>query len=695
MKNFRRSVVRALVLTIPTLVCAQLSIRTPQPPPTEVRMVVDTLHGVVIEDPYRWLEDQNSPETRRWIEAQSAFTDSLLAQVPGREGFRSRLGELLKVDVVGSPIERGGRFFFSKRSKDADLSVICMRQGIDGTDEVLLDPHPLSADHRTSVGLVSLTRDGTMLAYAIRKGGEDEVEVRLYDVEGRKDLPTRFDRARYLGFSILPDKSGIYYGLQTSDGPRLYYHSMATGKDSLVLGEGLHRGKWIGSSLSDDGQTLLVTTGEGSTPKKTEILVMDLRAGGRARTVVDDIDARFSATVAGQALLIQTNWDAPNGRIFRAPLADPSREHWTEIVPQSSGVMVGFSVAGGKLFVSTLDSVRSRVTQYDLNGNRERELSFPSLGTISGVQGSWSGTRAFFSFSSYHIPPTTYLLDVASGATREWSRLNVPIQSEAFEVKQVWYPSRDGTKVPMFLLTRRGLSLDGTNPVYLTGYGGFAASQTPGYSATAVALAERGFVYAVANLRGGSEFGEGWHQAGMLGSKQNVFDDFIGAAEYLIASGYTRPSRLAIAGGSNGGLLVGAAMTQRPDLFGAVVCSYPLLDMIRYHLFLVARYWVPEYGSSDDPAQFAVLLAYSPYQRVKDGTPYPPVLFVTGDADTRVAPLHARKMAARVQAASSSGRPILLKYDTRSGHSGGAPVTKQIDDATDILAFLFWQLEVQ
>ena len=320
-----------------------------------------------------------------------------------------------------------------------------MRQGIDGTDEVLLDPHPLSADHRTSIGLVSLTRDGTMLAYAIRKGGEDEVEVRLYDVEGRKDLPTRFDRARYLGFSILPDKSGIYYGLQTSDGPRLYYHSMATGKDSLVLGEGLHLGQWIGSSLSDDGHALLVTTGEGSTPKATKIFVMDLQAGGPAKTVVDDIDARFSAAFAGQHLLIQTNWEAPNGRIFRASLAEPLREHWTEIVPQSSGVIVGSSVAGGKLFVSTLDSVRSRVVQYDLDGKRERELSFPSLGTVSGVQGNWDSDRAFFSFSSYHIPPTTYLLDVRSGATREWSRLSAPVHSEAFEVKQVWFASRDGT----------------------------------------------------------------------------------------------------------------------------------------------------------------------------------------------------------------------------------------------------------
>ena len=345
--------------------------------------------------------------------------------------------------------------------------------------------------------------------------------------------------------------------------------------------------------------------------------------------------------------------------------------------------------------MGTLEDVRSRVRQYDLEGHEEHELSFPAIGTVSGVRGNWDSKVAFFTFSSYHIPPTTYLLDIPSGTTREWSRIDAPVDSDAFVVQQVWYASKDGTKIPMFLVHKRDIALDGTNPVYLTGYGGFMIAQTPGYSASAVVLAEHGFVYAVANLRGGGEFGEQWHRAGMLESKQNVFDDFIAASEWLVDNRYTRPARLAIAGGSNGGLLVGAAMTQRPDLFGAVICSYPLLDMVRYHQFLVARFWVPEYGSSDDASQFAVLHAYSPYHRVKSGTAYPAVLFITGDADTRVAPLHARKMAALVQAASSSDRPVLLKYDTKSGHSGGTPVSKQIDDLTDTMAFLFWQLGVE
>jgi prolyl oligopeptidase len=668
---------------------------TPAPPLTAAKPVIDTLHGIVLEDPYRWLEDQESPETRRWITLQNAYAESLLTHVPGREAIRSRLAELMTVDITGIPVERGGRFFFSRRLKTEDLFVICMRQGIDGTDEVLLDPHPLSTDHRTSIGLMTLTDDGSLLAYSVRTGGEDEVEVHLFDVNERKELPIVFPRARYAGFSILPDRSGIYYGLYTPEGPRLYYHAMGTPfeQDVLVMGKDMRPGQWISSWLSEDGRILAITTGEGSAPTKTELYLKDLEADGPITVVVNDIDARFSMTFAGGDLVIQTDWDAPNGRVFRTPLTQPGQDSWKEIIPESEGVIRGLSVAGGKLFVSTLENVLSQVRQYTLDGKLERELSFPSIGTVSGVRGNWTSDIAFYSFSSYHIPSTTYLFNVQTRTSRTWSRTEVPVESDAFVLTQVWYQSKDGTRIPMFLLHAKGLAMDGANPVYLTGYGGFNLAQTPGYSAAAVALAERGFVYAVPNLRGGGEFGERWHRAGMLALKQNVFDDFLGAAEWLIQKGYTRSSRLAIGGGSNGGLLVGAAMTQRPELFRAVVCSYPLLDMVRYHQFLVARFWVPEYGSSEDPDQFTFLHTYSPYHRVKSGTPYPAVLFITGDADTRVAPLHARKMAALVQAATSSDRPVLLKYDTKAGHSGGTPVSKQIDDLTDTMSFLLWQLE--
>ena len=333
MKSHRSVMLSAFVLIVTTFLRAQNVLPTTPPPPTAARTVIDTLHGVVLEDPYRWLEDQDSPETRRWIEAQNAYTESLLQQVPGREAVRARLSDLMKVDVLGTPIERNGRYFFSKRMKDQDLFIVCMRQGIDGPDEVLLDPHPLSEDHRTSIGLMSLTQDGTLLAYSVRKGGEDEVEVHLYDVDRRRDLSTVFPRARYAGFSILPDRSGIYYGLQTPDGPRLYWHRMGTAfmDDELILGEGFRSGQWIGSFLSDDGRYLAITTGEGSAPKKTELYLKNLREGGPTRVVVDDLDARFSMTFAGDDVLIQTNWDAPNGRIYRAPLADPGRDHWKDV----------------------------------------------------------------------------------------------------------------------------------------------------------------------------------------------------------------------------------------------------------------------------------------------------------------------------------------------------------------------------
>jgi prolyl oligopeptidase len=373
----------------------------------------------------------------------------------------------------------------------------------------------------------------------------------------------------------------------------------------------------------------------------------------------------------------------------------PQRERWREIVPQGDQPIAGVSLVGGKLWVRYLENVVARVRGFDLEGRPFRDLRMPTLGTLSGLGGDFDRDEAFFSFSSYNTPTTIYRYSVARDQRSVFWRQNVRFDSEAYEVRQVWFNSRDGTRVPMFVAHRRGLALDGTNPVYLTGYGGFNISQTPGFSATFAVWMERGGIVAVPNLRGGSEFGEQWHQAGMFGRKQNVFDDFIAAAQWLVANRYTGPDRLAIVGGSNGGLLVGAALTQRPDLFRAVVCGNPLLDMLRYDRFLLGRFWVSEYGSASDSAQFGYLRAYSPYQNVRPGTRYPAVLFETGDGDTRVAPLHARKMTALLQAATSapvSERPILLKYDTEAGHSGGLPVTKTIDDTTLRLQWVMWQL---
>ena len=373
-------------------------------------------------------------------------------------------------------------------------------------------------------------------------------------------------------------------------------------------------------------------------------------------------------------------------------LADPRRERWKELIPEGPSVITDVTLTGGKLLLNRLQDVATRLSIHEADGKLLRELALPGLGAVGGVSGDWSQDEAFFSFSSLAQPPTIYRYQAGSGQRDVWARLEVPIRSEDVEIEQVWYASKDGTKVPMFIAHRNGVRLDGSNPTLLTGYGGFNVSIRPFFSARAAFWIENGGVFAVPNLRGGGEFGESWHQAGMLDKKQNVFDDFIAAAEWLIARKYTSPSRLAISGGSNGGLLVGAALTQRPELFRAVVCSYPLLDMLRYHRFLVASYWVPEYGSAENAAQFPVLRAYSPYHHVKPGERYPAVLFITGDGDTRVAPLHARKMAALLQAASGSDRPVLLRYDTKAGHSGGVPATKQIEDLTNEMLFLFWQL---
>jgi prolyl oligopeptidase len=670
--------------------------RMPKPPPTRREEVRETLHGTEITDPYRWLEDQKSPETRAWIDAQNTYTQSLLNKIPGRDAIRRRLAELVKVDTVSTPIAAGGRYFFSKRRADQELAVLYVREGLHGKDEILVDPHGMSPDKTTSVSLQAVTHDGKVMAYGVRQGGEDELSIRLMDVDRRQDLPDQLPRARYFGVALKPDHSGLYYVRHDDQGPRVYFHVLGQDPASAkeIFGKGYGPDKIIISSLSEDGRYLLLTVLYGSAAKKTEVYVQDVAAQGPFVAIVNDVEARFEGDVAGDRLFLNTNWQAPNGRILEVDLHNPGRDHWREVIPTGKSVIEGFAPVGGKLFVNYLENVISRVKIFDPAGKHLGDIAFPTLGTVSSVSGRWDRDEAFYSFTSFVVPTTIYRYSAAEGRQEEWARVKVPLDPSQFQVEQVWYESKDKTRVPMFLVHRKRVQRDGTNPTLLTGYGGFNLSRTPAFSASAAVWVEHGGVYALPNLRGGGEFGEAWHEAGMLEKKQNVFDDFIAAAEWLIAHKYTNPSRLAISGGSNGGLLVGAAMTQRPDLFRAVVCAVPLLDMIRYHKFLVARFWVPEYGSSEDPEQFRNLLAYSPYHHVRQGTKYPAVLFVSGDSDTRVAPLHARKMAALLQAATGSDRPVLLHYDTKSGHAGGKPINKVIDDATDELSFLLWQLGV-
>lgn len=669
--------------------------RIPPPPETAIVPVHDTVHGVELVDDYRWLEDQESPETRAWIEAQNGYTDGLLDLAPGREAIAARLADLMKVETMGIPLVRGNRYFFTRRSADQDLPVIYMREGIDGTDRALIDPNAWAAGATESAQLVEVSEDGALLAYGVREGGQDEVEIRFMDVDTGADLPDVLEKGRYFGGALTPDKGIVYYSRHGSDGPRLFRHRMGTPQsaDQVIFGQNYGIGEILFGQLSDDGRYLLITVAHGSAGFQ-ELYLMDLVRGGSVVPVVEGIESNFSGAFAGDRLVIQTDHQAPKGRVLVTTLDRPGIADWKEIIPEGEHVMQGASPAGGHLWVSYLENVVGRVRLFDLEGNPVRDLEMPALGTLAGGAGEWDRDEAFYAFTSFHMPTTTYRYSISTGESEVWFRPAIPFASDDYEVEQVWYDSRDGTRVPMFLAHRKGLVRNGRNPVLLTAYGGFNISMTPGFDPVVALGLEHGAVVALPNLRGGSEFGEAWHKAGMLANKQNVFDDFIAAAEWLVANRYTSPESLAIHGGSNGGLLVGAAMTQRPELYKAVVCAVPLLDMIRYHQFLVARYWVPEYGSSEDPEQFRYLLAYSPYHNVREGTSFPAVLFQSGDGDTRVAPLHARKMTALVQAANGGPNPVLLRYDTEAGHSGGMPVTKQIEDATDLLSFLFWQLGV-
>jgi prolyl oligopeptidase len=659
--------------------------------------VTDTLHGIAITDPYRWLENQEAPDTRAWLDEQIKFTESALAAVPQRERIRKRLGELMKIDVMNAPTVAGGRYFFSKRRADQNQNVQYVREGLNGSDTVLIDPNPLTPDHTKSALRMDVSLDGKLLAYGFRQGGEDETTLAFMDVDSKKDLPEAFPRARYEGVSITPDRKGVYYARRSPEGPRVYYHVFGTDPagDKIIFGSDYGPGQFAGCDISIDGRWLMCVAATGSNSDHTEVFVQDLRSKEGLKPIVRGIDARFQPHIGGTTLYMHTNWKAPNNRLIAVDLLNPAQENWKDVVPERKSVLENVGLVGGKLVGNWLENVHTHIEILTTDGKMVRELKLPSLGVAFGPFGRWDSDEAFYGFTSFGQPTTTYRYSMATGAQSVWSQVKMPFDPASVEVKQVWYASKDGTRIPMYIAHKKGVKLDGNNPTILTGYGGFNVSLLPTSGAFSLAWIDMGGVYAQANLRGGGEFGEEWHKAGMLDKRQNVFDDFIAAAEYLIKEKYTRKEKLAIEGGSNGGLLVGAALTQRPDLFQAVICGAPLLDMVRYDKFKVAKFWVPEYGTADDPKQFQVLYKYSPYHHVEKGVKYPAVLFVTGDADTRVDPLHARKMAAMVQAATASGLPVLLRYDTKAGHSGGLPIDRQIENNADELAFLVWQLGMQ
>jgi prolyl oligopeptidase len=666
----------------------------PKPPATLVHEVTENFHGITIADPYRWLEDQNSPETRAWIDAQNAYTQKLLSEFTGRDALRTQVEKVMKIDSITVPRRRGARYFYMRRRADQNLDMLCVREK--DKETVLVDPSLLTPDGSISVVIMGVSEDGNLLAYGQRKGGADETSITLLDVSSRQSLADQFPVARYGSVEITPDRKAVYYTKYNPDvGPRAYRHVLGSDPagDKEIFGHEFGAGDYIGLDLSPDGRYLVLQVSHGSAAEKSEIYFQDLKAGSPIRPVVNDLSAYFNFELAGDHLFLETNWKAPNSRIFAVNLRNPGRSHWKLVIPETSSPISDTVAAGGRLFVAYLTNVVTHIKEFDPAGKFLRDVPLPEIGTAF-MRGRWNQDEAFYSFSSFSTPRAIYSYSASTGQQSLWARVTVPIPTEQIQTEQVWYESKDGTRIPMFLVFKKGTVPSGNLPTLLTGYGGFRISETPAFLPEAAVWVLNGGVFARPNLRGGGEFGEKWHKAGMLQHKQNVFDDFVIAAEWLIAHHYTSPKQLAITGGSNGGLLVGAALTQRPELFRAAVCAYPLLDMLRYDKFLVARFWVPEYGSAAESAdQFKYLRAYSPYQNVKPGTKYPAVMFVTGDSDTRVAPLHARKMAAELQADNASEYPILLHYDTRAGHArGGVAINKQIDDLTDELGFLMWQL---
>ena len=497
------------------------------PPPTRTDNVREVLHGVEMVDPYRWLEDQNSPETRAWIDAQNRYTRSVLDSIPGRERLSKRIAKLLKVDSVSEPVERKGKYFFTKRLAEQDLPVIVMRNGLRGKDEVLIDPHPMSADHTVSVDIQEVSHDGSLLAYGVRKGGEDQAEVRLMEVASRKTLPDRLPRALYLSVAVKHDNSGLFYSRHGDEGSRVFYHALGADPsgDVELFGKGYGPDKGIDAEISSDGRTLLITVEYGSSADQTEVYVQDLVDHGPIRPVVNDVPARFTGTAAGGRLFLQTNWKAPKNRILAVDLRDAGGagpERWREVVPESDAVIESFTPAAGKLFVNYTRNASSVLKVYEPDGEKGREgwreggdIELPAVGSVSGLRGRWESDEVFFSFTSFHIPSTVFRYDAKKRRQEVWARMKVPIRSGRFETQQVWYLSKDGTKIPMFIVSPRKIKRDGSNPTLLTGYGGFNLSEKPVFSARTALWIERGGILALPSLRGGGEFGEDWHRGGM------------------------------------------------------------------------------------------------------------------------------------------------------------------------------------
>ena len=660
---------------------------------------VDDYFGTKVADPYRWLEDDKSAETAKWVEAQNALTFGYLGQIPFREKIRKRLTEIFNYPRYSSPMRVGEYYFFYKNDGLQNQSVIYIQKGLEGQPEVFIDPNKLSPDGTVRAGLISFSNDKKYAAVSRGEAGSDWSEIRVMEIATKKELPDQIQWIKFSGAAW--QGHGFYYSGYDQPAPgkeltaknefqKVFYHKLGDPqtKDALVYEDKKHSLRYFGLSVSEDEKYAFLNVSQGTSGN--ELYFKDLaKKNAPFGLLIGGFD--FDSGVidnAGDKFLVQTNADAPN---FKVVLIDPKKSakgNWQVIIPEKSETLNWANAAGGQLFCGYLKDANTKIYQHALDGKLVREIELPALGTAGGFGGWRDDKILFYTFTSFTFPPMIFKFDIASGKSDVFRKSEVKFKPEDYEVKQVFYESKDKTKVPMFIVHKKGLELDGENACLLTGYGGFDISIQPAFSPAQIVLLENGCVFAEANLRGGGEYGETWHKAGMLLNKQNVFDDFIAAAEYLIREKYTSSERLAIEGGSNGGLLVGAAMTQRPDLFKVALPAVGVMDMLRFHKFTVGWGWAVEYGSSDDEKNFKNLYSYSPLHNIKDGAAYPATLVTTADHDDRVVPAHSFKFIATLQEKHKGDNPVLIRIETRSGH-GSSNITKAIDELTDMYSFMF------
>ncbi len=669
---------------------------------------VDDYHGTKVADPYRWLEDTDSAETHSWVEAENKLTFGYLDQIPYRQAIRDRLTKLWNYERFTVPHQEGGRYFFEHNNGLQNQNVLLVADSLNAQPRVLLDPNLLSTDGTVALAGTAISDDGKLLAYALATSGSDWNEWHVRDVGTGKDLSDDIKWVKFSGASWTKDNQGFYYSRydepkgatmrDTNYFQKLYYHRLGTAQseDKLIYERPDNREMGFAGNVTDDGHYLIIHVWQGTSPKN-RLYYKDLtQSDSPVARLLDDFDAQYQfIDNDGTVFWFQTDLDAPRGRLLAIDTLHPERANWKTLVPQGTDKLEFANVVDNLFLLGYLKDARTEVRVYDLSGTFLRDVDLPGIGTAAGFGGKRKDKETFYAFTSFISPATVYRYDPQAAKSAVFRQPKVDFDASRYETKQVFYNSKDGTRVPMFLTYKKGIKLDGQNPVLLYAYGGFDISLTPFFSVLNVVWLEMGGVYAQPNLRGGGEYGEEWHQAGMKLKKQNVFDDFIAAAEWLIANKYTSTPKLAIRGGSNGGLLIGACLTQRPDLFGAALPEVGVMDMLRFHKFTIGWAWTSDYGSSDDPTEFKALYAYSPLHNLKPGTKYPPTLIATSDHDDRVVPGHSFKFAATMQADQAGPAPVLIRIEVKAGHGAGKSITKLIDETADTWAFVAHNLDMK